>query len=119
MAMGFPGEPVPPPISSGATTNRNSHRPRSAQASASRSKRRLSSRWMPIPTMAHMWIAIGHSGSDPGIMSDTPSLPSTDGSLSYSHRAHWGSRPASPSAEPWDVEQHPPAHDAVLGDLDR
>jgi hypothetical protein len=114
-----------------------------------------------------MWIGIGESGSGPGITSDTPSLPSTDGSLSCSHRVALGIEPREAlgvgvprpegsasavtagvdkndvtlfdghaggvellrgdgvagfepvdAAEPWDVEQQPPAHDSVLGDLD-
>ena len=48
MASGFTGEPVPRGITSGATTNWNSQRPASAQATASSSKSALSRMGMPM-----------------------------------------------------------------------
>src|SRR6266508_1364453 len=128
MAIGLTREPVPTPIWSGATTNRNSQRPRAAQASASRSRRRLSSRWIPIPTSAHMWIGIGHSMSaarlasavTAGVNENDVALFGVDAGGVELIRGDGvaGLEPVD-SAEPWDVEQHAASHDAGVGDLDR
>ena len=61
-ATGLTGQPVPPGMRSGLTVSRNSQRSRSAQATASGARCRLSMRCRPMAAMPIWWIGNGQSG---------------------------------------------------------
>ena len=92
-AIGLTGDAVPRCRINGATVRRNSQRPSSAQARASVSRSRLSSRWSPMATSATVWTGSSAPGTREGSTSDTPSLPSAATSRARSQGRQDGVEP--------------------------